>query len=308
MCTEAETWLEVTYPELVEDWREAYLALLDPSEPAKKECRICSIRPNTGLHYGVHTCEADKQFLKRTFHERQAYKVCNLFCPPRLRGWCQYCRLRFSLRTGINLKMIRITKKKPSKQRKQRVKQKSASPPVRPKISPGAEMYNPFRPYLDNDPDPDMKPASASVPFLEQLPSYYNPLAFYQQQLSVNYWNQIQSQMQVSGLSFCGPPAVRVPNCEILSERSTSPCQVVPLDLSWSSSSSSSQTPSRPSSAGSYCSRTSPSDSQAGEMATSFNKLSVNSAVLQEALSMVHSTLSPGRFQDLSSVSDVLSE
>ena len=31
------------------------------------------------------TCEADKQFLKRTFHERQAYKHCDLQCPPRFR-------------------------------------------------------------------------------------------------------------------------------------------------------------------------------------------------------------------------------
>ena len=44
------------------------------------------IRSNTGLHYGILACEADKQFLKRTFHEQQLYRKCPLACPPRTRS------------------------------------------------------------------------------------------------------------------------------------------------------------------------------------------------------------------------------
>jgi len=112
MSTDTENWLKVQYPELVDLWSNSYLNTVPRRDISTgEECLICHIRSNTGLHYGVYSCEADKQFLKRTFHEKQVYQICDLQCPPRFRGWCQYCRLKSSLLAGINLKMIRTTEK-----------------------------------------------------------------------------------------------------------------------------------------------------------------------------------------------------
>jgi len=112
MSTDTEIWLKVQYPELVDLWSNSYLNTVPRRDISTgEECLICHIRSNTGLHYGVFSCEADKQFLKRTFHEKQVYKICDLQCPPRFRGWCQYCRLKSSLLAGINLKMIRTNEK-----------------------------------------------------------------------------------------------------------------------------------------------------------------------------------------------------
>ena len=54
-------------------------------------------------------CEADKQFLKRTFHKGFKYAACSKSgCPPKPRGWCQMCRLAACLSTPLNLAMLRI--------------------------------------------------------------------------------------------------------------------------------------------------------------------------------------------------------
>ena len=77
----------------------------------KLTCSICSLREHTGPHYGVYMCEADKQFLKRTFHKGFKYAACSRIypgCPPKTRGWCKACRLAACLATPINLAMLRI--------------------------------------------------------------------------------------------------------------------------------------------------------------------------------------------------------
>ena len=72
-------------------------------------CLICNLREHTGPHYGVFMCEADKQFLKRTFHKGFKYAACSKSgCPPKPRGWCQRCRLAACLSTPLNLAMLRI--------------------------------------------------------------------------------------------------------------------------------------------------------------------------------------------------------
>ena len=72
-------------------------------------CLICNLREHTGPHYGVLMCEADKQFLKRTFHKGFKYAACSKSgCPPKPRGWCQRCRLAACLSTPLNLAMLRI--------------------------------------------------------------------------------------------------------------------------------------------------------------------------------------------------------
>merc|ERR1740128_1410422 len=106
-------------------------------------CRICNLRTHTGLHYGVYSCEADKQFLKRTFHDMITYSICDMQCPPRSRGWCQYCRLRSSLLTGINLKMIRMGNNalKPKQGRAPRQKKpKAKAPKTSLKVDPMSEQ------------------------------------------------------------------------------------------------------------------------------------------------------------------------
>lgn len=402
MGTEAEMWLKKTYPEVYMDWLSAYLSPSARGRGRNKEkesvpeCRVCFIRPNTGLHYGVYTCEADKQFLKRTFHERQTYKYCGLQCPPRFRGWCQYCRLRSSLNTGINLKMIRIgnqenksprarkpkkdckTKCEPTKvkeevvEAKVEVDQQTYEPNLNPGLgsvpymTPGLSYVPYFNSGLGSVPSPGigsvqyMSPGLGLYPHglyqldhMDQLgclqyqreqsqhwqpmqsdstlprptpltPSVAYPKPFYQPTTFTNtYWPHhypinLGSWNYRDEESICSaqspPPAFPQ---QFIDDRPRSPNQVVPLDLS-SSSSSSSQPPSRPSSAAS-CSLppsrpssaascfSNSSSGRGSDIGHSFNKLSVNSALLQEALSMV-GNISPGRMNNISNVSEVLQE
>ena len=69
---DAESWLKVAYPDLHQIYQLSSLSLpsssSSPSIPST--CSICSLRPPSGSHYGVQMCEGDKQFIKRTFHER----------------------------------------------------------------------------------------------------------------------------------------------------------------------------------------------------------------------------------------------
>jgi len=359
-------------------WREAYLK---PSEPVHSsqpttECKICQIRPNTGLHYGVHTCEADKQFLKRTFHERQNYKTCNLQCPPRFRGWCQYCRLKSSLVTGINLKMIRIgdrTKresKSPSlKSKKKLVNVKSepgsdADRHVDEQLSPSPSRFTdvdfmnvasarmgqaaqdntgvvvggggfsdpPLPPPVNGLAEAWLRPGQTGqkMTALHDYMVYpYQPMMpVYQPHVMYGYWPQLAPAMTDLSYGYIpqlsGPISPPAPSAAVATataafvqppsdsfERARTPSQDLPLDLSSSSASSTSSRPSsRPSSRASsselYQDRSSPSF-QCTDFGNSFNKLSVNSAVLQDALKMVEGSLSPGRFANISNLSEVLS-
>jgi len=370
MSTEAEVWLQGCYPELFDDWRSAYLkpANSGQTDQQSTECKICQIRPNTGHHYGVKTCEADKQFLKRTFHERQNYKVCTLQCPPRFRGWCQYCRLRSSLLTGINLKMIRIGERSKNESQSKSPKQKTKKKPnIKVELAmdteSGAdnatvdsrassvddvaaaavstaqptegepvhghhdllntdwdilaeqqhaqlwpELYNPYRRGLEHE---------YKAPTTDMI--VYQPLAVYQRPFMYNYWPHyppynIQDWSGKSGYAVPEPlrpvsPQALGPVPTELFERARTPSQELPLDLSSSSSCSSSSRPSsRQSSSDSLHGRLSPSSSfLTTDIGSSFNKLSVNSAVLQDALNMVDGSLSPARFANISNLSEVLS-
>jgi len=106
-----EEWLYATYPHLHTVWRQA-MASKDITFNMELNCTICKVKPSSGQHYGVKICEADKQFLKRTFHYQLHYPPCikdgGGVCPPRPRGWCQLCRLRTCLGTPVNIRMIRV--------------------------------------------------------------------------------------------------------------------------------------------------------------------------------------------------------
>lgn len=116
--TGAEQWLQETYPHLYPIWLHS-ISNTEERQLNNLEltCSICRIKPSSGLHYGVKMCEADKQFLKRTFHYQIIYSPCaqggDGVCPPRPRGWCQICRLRRCLSTPVMIGMIRVGNKTP---------------------------------------------------------------------------------------------------------------------------------------------------------------------------------------------------
>jgi len=116
--TGAEQWLQETYPHLYPIWLHS-ISNTEEYQLNNLEltCSICRIKQSSGLHYGVKMCEADKQFLKRTFHYQIIYSPCaqggDGVCPPRPRGWCQICRLRRCLSTPVMIGMIRVGNKTP---------------------------------------------------------------------------------------------------------------------------------------------------------------------------------------------------
>jgi len=102
----AEVWLQDTHPALYQVWKEA----CKTSQPSTDGmCQACKLRPGV-LHYGARMCEAEKQFIKRTFHKRLSYPNCDKegSCPPRARGWCQQCRLRACLSMPIDFSLVRF--------------------------------------------------------------------------------------------------------------------------------------------------------------------------------------------------------
>ena len=118
----AEEWLRQTYPHLHAAWLQTFSNLENFNVMNMQlTCMVCQIKPSSGLHYGVKMCEADKQFLKRSFHYQIVYPKCGKEgeCPPRPRGWCQICRLGRCLSTPVTISMIRIgNKSQPDKQSK----------------------------------------------------------------------------------------------------------------------------------------------------------------------------------------------
>ena len=118
----AEEWLRETYPDLHHIWAGSFSSPAADMINLELKCKICELKPSTGIHYGVKMCEADKQFLKRSFHYQIVYSPCEKedigVCPPRPRGWCQICRLRKCLSFPVNISLIRIgNKTKKSKPR-----------------------------------------------------------------------------------------------------------------------------------------------------------------------------------------------
>ena len=88
----AEDWLRLHYPRLHAVWLQSQV-IHDLYRAGETDscCAICRVKPDCSMHYGVRMCEADKQFLKRTFHYGLVYPACSAatVCPPRPRGWCQ---------------------------------------------------------------------------------------------------------------------------------------------------------------------------------------------------------------------------
>eukprot|EP00092_Neocalanus_flemingeri_P023833 GFUD01025858.1.p1 GENE.GFUD01025858.1~~GFUD01025858.1.p1 ORF type:complete len:374 (-),score=72.16 GFUD01025858.1:8-1129(-) len=185
----AEAWLHATYPHLHAVWTQA-IANRDFSitfnNILRNICTICNVKPISGTHYGVKICEADKQFLKRTFHYQIVYSPCTKegegVCPPRPRGWCQMCRLRFCMATPIKISMMRIGDKAAGGGKK------SSAKPNKPPESfsfqmtiqqPKQEFAFPENYSLSDWPLAFPPPSSVQFPPFTTTPSFYDIPSFY---------------------------------------------------------------------------------------------------------------------------------
>ena len=313
----AEEWLRETYPHLHAVWLQTFS---NPEEFSvmnmQLTCMVCQIKPSSGLHYGVKMCEADKQFLKRTFHYQIAYPRCGQegasVCPPRPRGWCQICRLRRCLSTPVTISMIRVGNK---------------SPPVKqPKNQPTPL----FTIKVEAPPKQSAVVSKEEIDFIEQemkpfVVDHYQllkpePLMMTHTETSAPYNN---SAFDLSA-NTCQPLDLRISRKKIDAEwlshdnngsQGDLPLQYVlqnydePLDLSplsYHPDQIEAADLSRPSSRESSYIRT---PSPVLDASQAFNKLTVNSAVLGDALSRIQGNISMSNsLVNLSSVSDILSE
>ena len=185
MCGEAELWLRTAYPLLHQEYQKSTPS--SPSTTSSTICLICLLRPHSGLHYGLPTCEGDKQFLKRTFHERIVYSLCleEEICEPRPRGWCQYCRLRRCLVSGVNLSLVRVGEARVRGGTKRTREQanwinKNQVPPMYVPM-PQQMMYQPYQVFVKNETDRFwLRPPGNPFPFFPPSSSPYlssNPMA-----------------------------------------------------------------------------------------------------------------------------------
>ena len=308
----AEEWLRYTYPFLYSIWLQTVSMSSKESMNFELTCSVCGVKPSSGLHYGVKMCEADKQFLKRTFHYQIIYSACVKegaeVCEPRPRGWCQICRLRKCLSTPVTISMIRIGNKTKQKMKTQ---SKSVSNPL---FSISVDL----------------------TPKVEQLDSYQNEFLMNHQKEEINYFEKFSTlRDSKSSLTnslkrlapidedYCEPLDLSVKKENSFKEKSWRPVDVdgyrqptsyilmtsydEPLDLSPLSHHDDQEEAadlSRPGSRDS--SRRTPSPIL--DTSQAINKLSVNSTVLGDALSRIQGNISMSNsLVNLSSISDILS-
>ena len=313
----AEEWLRQTYPHLHSVWLQTFANLEDFNVmDMQLTCMVCQIKPSSGLHYGVKMCEADKQFLKRTFHYQIVYPRCGqegaTVCPPRPRGWCQICRLRRCLSTPVTISMIRIGNK---------------SPPVKQPKKQAAPL---FTIHVEAPPAPQQSAVSKEeIDFIDQelkpFMDYYQPLK--PEPLPMNLSDAgapCNNSAYDLSANACQPLDLRISrkrkeaewlSHEYNASQTDLPIQFVlqnydePLDLSplsYHTDQVEAADLSRPSSRDSSCRRT---PSPILDASQALNKLTVNSAVLGDALSRIHGNISMSNsLVNLSSVSDILSE
>merc|ERR1712215_361138 len=153
-------------------------------------CNICQ-KPSSSMHYGVRICEADKQFLKRTFHYQLQYPPCTKewegVCPPRPRGWCQLCRLRTCLSTPINISLIRIGEKNAVGSRRKKAAKSKVMEPVpfmfQMTLQPPSDDINTCPPYI--------LPDLGQYPIADCSPTtFYNMSSMYRSQSPVIHEDQ----------------------------------------------------------------------------------------------------------------------
>ena len=62
-------------------------------------CSVCKLRVSSTFSYGLALCEADRQFLFRTFSQQPQFSRCETLCPITASQRCDYSRLRTCLTT-----------------------------------------------------------------------------------------------------------------------------------------------------------------------------------------------------------------
>merc|ERR1719219_650406 len=290
-------WLRETYPPLHAVWTQSFSSQ-DPSMMNfELKCKICELKPSSGVHYGVKMCEADKQFLKRTFHYQIVYSDCSkkdlAVCPPRPRGWCQICRLRKCLSLPVNINLIRIGNKTNKNKVKEEPPQISITvipPPVveqtefpsldyNIKTLPSLDFFQYREPALISDFQTDFsQPLDLSVKRRE------TPVA------DTDWFSD-----ELLFTAFPEPGHVFLPPNK-------------PLDLSpYCSTAAADLTEFLLAPASDPVARRTPSPVL--DASQSFYKLSVNSTLLGDALSRIQSNISMSNsLVNLSSVSDILTE
>jgi len=362
----AEAWLHATYPHLHAIWKQA-IANKDTTVNTDNFCTICKVKPSLAVHYGVKICEADKQFLKRTFHYQLVYSPCTKegegVCPPRPRGWCQLCRLRTCMTTPINISLVRIGDKAEGGKNKKSAPAKKTLEPnpftFQMTFQPKQEQYPIPENYSFADlplafpPPPSFQyyPAtiSSTQPSFYDIPSFYRTpsptLDEQEHSNSASFFDGEQnlcpkSDKKVSPVfQECTPLDLSVKFQPALDDEqwftdeltfTECPTKLLylqpkeePLDLSTASSACPSPTKScfsKPSLFGwdfsrSSLSRPSSADgrirstpSPVLEASYGLNKLSVNSALLADALAQVHANISVSTLANLSNVSDILTD
>ena len=282
-------WLRETYPTIHAVWTQSFSSQ-DPSMMNfELKCKICELKPSSGVHYGVKMCEADKQFLKRTFHYQIVYSDCSqkdlAVCPPRPRGWCQICRLTKCLSLPVNINLIRIGNKTQSLKRKV----KEEPPQISITVIPP--------PLVEQTDFSNLDYNIKTLPTLDFF-QYREPSLIPDYQIDCSQPLDLSVKRRES-------PAVENDwfSDELLFTAFPEPEHVFlppnkPLDLS------------------PYCSTAdlteflmAPASDPVMDASQSFYKLSVNSTLLGDALSRIQSNISMSNsLVNLSSVSDILTE
>ena len=304
----AEEWLRQTYPHLHAIWLQSFS---NPDESSvmnlELTCMVCQIKPSSGLHYGVKMCEADKQFLKRTFHYQSVYPECGqgdaTWCPPRPRGWCQSCRFRRCLSTPVTISMIRVGDKSlPIKLTKKQTPMYNITiqMPPQQQIKEEIDIDKELQPYVDLYQSVKVEPLpvtlSETVSSCNNSVSDLSDRAYQPLDLSVSRnRTETDNKSTISQSDFHYKHVLQNYDEPLnLSHLSSLTDQLEATDLS------------RPSSRDFIYRRTT---SPILDASQALNKLTINSAILADALSRIQENLSMSNSLDnLSSVSDILSE
>jgi len=258
-------------------------------------------------------CEADKQFLKRSFHQQLQYSPCKNAasvapCPPRPRGWCQECRLLTCLSNPVNIAMIRVGDKGGNKKCQRGNKTEDPSPPSRLFNIEQNDEFQMSRYYsaVHGLNPRSIPPPPVNYQYLQYSIPYDIPYSKNTQSLENEIEKLLVEPIDDVPLDLSVKPKVKKESDEwfldelVFTEFPSQQHGPDPLDLStsfdgvvvnpWIHS---------------VDGRVLPSPSL--EANNSVNKLSVNSTVLGHALAQIQSSISmSSSLANLSSVSDIL--
>jgi len=340
--SEPEEWLYATYPNLHAIWKNAFLTQHSNSLNMDLYCYICKVKPSSGVHYGIKICEADKQFLKRTFHYQLKYPQCTKpgleVCPPRPRGWCQLCRLTTCLSTPVNIAMIRVGEKQTAAGTS-KINKENKNFTIQMIVPPSALQTESNESYYINDIPVTFNAASPTYNYYPTIttPSFYEnlvPVSVHSSAQMSPFDFSMSSRMSATfSLQDQLVPPLVINECEPIDlslkrkrksfEEYTFSEELPikqyrfldeePIDLSVSSRNTSASHIKLMNGYDAMWNRSSDlrlrsTPSPSLENGNSVNKLSVNSTILGDALEQIKANISASSLANLSSISDILPE